>query len=268
LALKGPCLTIRKFPTHRLRMQDWVELGCLSINAAQFLKNAVEHRKNMVISGGTGSGKTTLLNALSAFISNDERIITIEDSAELKLDQKHVVSLEARPANLEGRGAVTIRDLVGNCLRMRPDRIVVGECRGGEALDMLQAMNTGHDGSLTTVHANSARDALARIETLCLMSDVSLPLLAIRRQLASAVHFIVQVARLRDGTRRVTAITEISGMEGDVISSQDLFVFEQQGEDTAGRIVGKLRACGIAAGFYGKAKAEGENMDFGVFAPE
>ncbi|MES2202408.1 MAG: ATPase, T2SS/T4P/T4SS family, partial [candidate division FCPU426 bacterium] len=255
----------RKFSQKRISIEEMVRSGSLSSPAASFLKNAVLHRKNIVVSGGTGSGKTTLLNALSSFIPDDERIITVEDSAELKLDQPHVVSLEARPKNLEGKGEVSIRDLVTNCLRMRPDRIVVGECRGGEALDMLQAMNTGHDGSLTTVHANSSRDALSRIETLCLMSDVSLPLSAVRRQLASAVQFIVQIARLKDGTRRVTAITEVCGIEGDTISSQDIFEFKQQGEDASGKISGDLKASGIAASFYGKAKAQGHVMDFGVF---
>jgi pilus assembly protein CpaF len=266
LALKGPCLTIRKFSKKRLSVDDLIRWKSLSPQAVTFLKNAVEHRKNIVVSGGTGSGKTTLLNALSSFIPEGERIITVEDSAELRLAQEHVISLEARPANLEGRGEVSIRDLVINCLRMRPDRIVVGECRGGEALDMLQAMNTGHDGSLTTVHANSSRDALSRIETLCLMSELALPLPAIRRQIASAVDLIVQVARLKDGSRKVTAITELCGIEGDTLSTQDIFVFQQRGEDEAGKIVGSLNPTGLAPAFYRKAKEDGHPMDFGIFS--
>ncbi len=255
LSLKGPCLTIRRFPKSRLGMQALVGLGALSPQAAAFLKSAVELRKNIVVSGGTGSGKTTLLNALSAYIPEDERIITIEDAAELKLDQEHVVPLESRPKNMEGRGEVTIRDLVANALRMRPDRIVVGECRGGEALDMLQAMNTGHDGSLSTVHANSPRDALARLETLCLMSDLALPLAAVRRQLASAVELVVQVARLKDGSRRLTSIAEITGMEGDTILSQEIFAYDRG-----------LKACGVVPDFYHKARKEGYELDFGLFS--
>jgi pilus assembly protein CpaF len=265
LALRGPCLTIRKFSKRRIRTEELVAWGALSPAAAEFLRVAVLLRKNIVVSGGTGSGKTTLLNALSSFIPEDERILTIEDSAELKLDQSHVVSLEARPKNMEGKGEVSIRDLVINALRMRPDRIVIGECRGGEALDMLQAMNTGHDGSLTTVHANNPRDALSRIETLCLMSEISLPLMAVRRQLASAVELIVQVGRFKDGTRKVQAVTEVCGLEGDTVSSQDIFLFEQEGEDGAGKILGALKPTGVAAEFYKKAKAEGQAMDFGVF---
>jgi pilus assembly protein CpaF len=265
LALKGPCLTVRKFSKTRLTPDDLIRFKSLSEEAGFFLKNAVEHRKNIVISGGTGSGKTTLLNVLSSYIPEDERIITVEDSAELNLNQPHVVSLESRPKNMEGRGEIGIRELVINCLRMRPDRIVVGECRGGEALDMLQAMNTGHDGSLTTVHANSSRDALSRIETLCLMSEISLPLMAVRRQLASAVELIVQVARLKDGSRRVTAITEVCGMEGDIITIQDIFVFKQKGQDASGRIEGRLEATGQAPAFYRQAKENGHVMDFGIF---
>ncbi len=264
LALKGPCLTIRKFPKNRMNAQNLVDRGSLSPEACVVLRQAVEQRQNIVVSGGTGSGKTTLLNALSSFIPEDERIVTIEDSAELKLDQSHVVSLESRPRNLEGRGEVSIRDLVINSLRMRPDRIVVGECRSGEALDMLQAMNTGHDGSLTTVHANSPRDAIARLETLCLMSDVDLPLSALRRQICAAVNLIVQVSRLKDGSRRIMAITELVGLEGEMPLTQDLFVFNQSGEKD-GKIIGQLEPCGIPARFYRDAREAGYEMDFSVF---
>jgi pilus assembly protein CpaF len=265
LAVKGPCLTIRKFPSKRLGMDELVARGALTPVSARFLRQAVESRQNILVSGGTGSGKTTLLNALSAYIPEGERIVTIEDSAELKLQQPHVVTLEARPANLEGHGEVSIRDLLVNSLRMRPDRIVVGECRGGEALDMLQAMNTGHEGSLSTLHANNARDALQRLETLCLMSGVELPLMVVRRQIASAVDVIIQIGRLRDGSRRVMAITELTGMEGDVLSTQDLFAFEQAGISAEGKVLGDLRATGVPARLYQKLKAAGEAADFSVF---
>jgi pilus assembly protein CpaF len=266
LALKGPCLTIRKFPLKRLTLEEMVSGGSLTPQAAGFLQMAVLLRKNLVVSGGTGSGKTTLLNVLSSFIPDGERIITIEDSAELRLQQSHVVSLESRPANLEGQGAVTIRDLVVNSLRMRPDRIVVGECRGGEALDMLQAMNTGHEGSLTTVHANSPRDALGRLETLCLMSEVPLPLKVVRSQIASAVDLLVQAARLKDGSRRITAISEVVGTEGDTVVLQDLFVFRQRGFDGQGRVLGVLESTGIIPQCFHLAREAGIEVDFSLFS--
>ena len=229
LALKGPSLTIRKFAKRKLGAEDLVSFGAVSPAMARFLEVCVEARKNIVVSGGTGSGKTTLLNMLSNFIPDGERIITVEDAAELKLHHEHLVSLESRPANVEGKGAVPIRDLVRNTLRMRPDRIVVGECRGGEALDMLQAMNTGHDGSLTTLHANTPRDALARLETMVLMAGMDLPLAAIREQIASAVDIMVQQTRFACGSRKVTSITEVTGMESGKIQMQELFRFQPQG---------------------------------------
>jgi pilus assembly protein CpaF len=245
LAIDGPTLTIRRFGTKRFGVDDLIRVGALTEIVVDFLRAAVEARLNILVSGGTGSGKTTLLNALSSFIPKADRIVTIEDAAELKLDQPHVVRLESRPPNLEGKGAITIRDLVRNSLRMRPDRIVVGECRGGEALDMLQAMNTGHDGSLTTVHANSARDALARVETMVLMSGFDLPVRAIREQVAGAVDLVVQVARLRDGSRRVIGVSEIVGMEGDVVTMQELVRYNQRGVDGDGKVVGEFEACGV-----------------------
>lgn len=226
-------------------MTDLVNFGSLSNDCAQFLKAAVEGRLNIVVSGGTGSGKTTTLNVLSSFIPTDERIVTVEDAAEVQLRQEHVVTLEARPPNIEGAGAVTIRDLVRNCLRMRPDRIVVGECRGGEALDMLQAMNTGHDGSITTGHANSPREMLSRLEVMVLMSGMDLPIRAIREQIAGAVDIIVQCDRMRDGTRKLTYVTEVVGMEGDVITMQDLFMFKQEGVDDRGKLKGTTIATGL-----------------------
>ena len=238
LSLKGPLLTIRKFSKIPLTINDLIGFGSLTYKMASFLEACVKGRLNVVISGGTGSGKTTLLNILSGYIPHDERIITIEDAAELQLRQEHVLTLESRPANLEGKGQIAIRDLVRNALRMRPDRIVVGEVRGGEALDMLQAMNTGHDGSMTTGHANSSRDMLARMETMVLMAGMNLPLNAIRQQIAGAIDLIVQQSRMRDGSRKVTGISEILGMEGDIITTQDIFVYEHPkiGE-TAGRFV-------------------------------
>jgi pilus assembly protein CpaF len=265
LALKGPCLTIRKFMRETLSSDDLVMKGTLSAEMAEFLLTAVKYRQSIVISGGTGSGKTTTLNVLSSFIPEDERIITIEDAAELKLSQAHVVALETRPPNLEGRGEVAIRDLVRNALRMRPDRIVVGECRGGEALDMLQAMNTGHEGSLTTLHANSPRDALARLETLVLMSGMELPVRAIRDQVASAVSLIVQQARLSDGSRRITHISEVTGLEGEVVTMQDLFVFEESGADKAGKIKGEYKATGQVPHFYETLRQRGVDVDFTPF---
>ena len=244
LSLVGPCITIRKFSKIPFTVEDLIRFGTLTPEATKFLEAAVKARLNIVISGGTGSGKTTLLNVLSAFIPPDERIITIEDSAELQLKQEHVVRLEARPPNIEGKGRVTIRDLVVNALRMRPDRIVVGEVRAGEALDMLQAMNTGHDGSLTTAHSNSPRDTLSRIETMVMMAGMELPLKAIRQQIASAIDLIVHAERLRDGSRKVVKITEILGMEGDTIVLQDIFEFIEEGMD-GDRILGMLRPTGL-----------------------
>ena len=229
-----------------------------------FLRACVEARLNIFVSGGTGSGKTTTLNVLSSFIPNDERIITVEDAAELQLRQEHVVTLESRPSNIEGKGAVPIRELVKNCLRMRPDRIIVGECRGGEALDMLQAMNTGHDGSMSTGHANSPRDMLARLETMVLMAGVDLPLRAIREQVSSAVDLIVHQSRLKDGTRRIVNITEVQGMEGDVIVMQDVFVFEQTGV-VEGKIQGRLRPTGIRPKFVEKFEVMGIHLPRGLF---
>lgn len=244
LALNGPTITIRKFGRERLRAEDLLRFGSISPEGLEFLKACVESRLNIVISGGTGSGKTTLLNVLSSFIPDGERIITIENAAELKLNQEHVVTLESRAPNIEGRGEVTIRQLVINCLRMRPDRIVVGECRGGETLDMLQAMNTGHDGSLTTLHSNSPRDTLARMETMSLMAGMELPIRAIREQIASAVDLIVHQERFRDGTRKITSVTEVQGMEGDVIVMQEVFAFQQTGFEN-GKVIGRLRPTGV-----------------------
>lgn len=250
LAVNGSALTIRKFAADPLRVQDLVRFGSLSPEMAQLLDACVKAHLNILVSGGTGTGKTTLLNVLSSFIPPDERIITIEDAVELQLQQEHVVRLESRPANIEGRGEITIRDLLKNSLRMRPDRIVVGECRGGEALDMLQAMNTGHDGSLSTIHANSPRDAVSRLETLVLMAGMDLPLRAVREQIASAVDLIVQLTRLRDGSRRVTHVTEVQGMEGDVVTLQDAFVFDYSaGVDASGRFLGKPVSTGVRPRF-------------------
>jgi len=245
VALDGPMLTIRKFSRDPYQAEDLVNFGTLTHEAVGFLKACVMARANMIISGGTGSGKTTLLNVCSSFIPPDERIVTIEDAAELQLHQEHVCRMESRPPDLNGENRVTIRDLVINALRMRPDRIVVGECRAGEALDMLQAMNTGHDGSLTTLHANSTRDALSRLETMVLMAGIDLPAKAIRQQVASAVELIVQLARLRDGTRKVVSVTEITGMEGETITMQELFIWETHGVDQQGNLVGAFRPTGI-----------------------
>lgn len=255
LALNGPTITIRKFRKDKLTVQDLVRFGSMSQDMADFLAACVKARLNIVVAGGTGSGKTTLLNVLSSFIPEDERIITVENAAELQLRQDHVVTLESRPPNVEGKGEVTIRDLVINCLRMRPERIIVGECRGGETLDMLQAMNTGHDGSMTTIHANTPRDAISRIETMCLMAGMDLPARAIREQIASAIHVFVQQSRLKDGSRKVTQITEVAGMEGDVVVLQDIFVFEQTGIDEKGKIVGQLRPTGVRPRFLEKFEA-------------
>lgn len=256
LSLIGPVLTIRKFARNPFTVEKLIEIGTITPEAIEFLKACVIARLNIVISGGTGSGKTTFLNVLSGFIPNDERIITIENAAELQLRQEHVVTLETRPPNIEGKGEVTMRDLVINALRMRPDRIIVGEVRGGEALDMLQAMNTGHDGSLTTLHANSPRDALSRIETMVLMAGVDIPIKAIRQQIASALDLIVHMERLKDGSRKVVQITEVQGMEGDTIVLQDIFVFEQLGIEN-GKIIGRLRPTGIRPKFMEKIEAAG-----------
>lgn len=268
LALDGPTITIRKFSKSPLTVDDLISFGTLSPEMASFLKAAVECRLNLIVSGGTGSGKTTLLNVLSSFIPEDERIITIEDSAELQLRQDHVVRLESKPANIEGKGAVSIRDLVRNALRMRPERIVVGECRGGEALDMLQAMNTGHDGSMTTAHANTPRDMLARLETMCLMAGMDLPLRAIREQVSKAIEVIVQQSRMKDGSRKVTHITEVQGMEGDVIVLQDIFVYEQTGMDENGKIMGRLRPTGIRPKFIDKFEMQGVHLPPSVFGAD
>ena len=251
ISLVGPVLTIRKFSKDPLTIDDLVRFGTVTPEMVSFLKAVVESRLNVVVSGGTGSGKTTTLNVLSSFIPEDERIITIENAAELQLRQEHVVTLESRPANIEGKGEVTIRDLVINSLRMRPERIVVGECRGGEALDMLQAMNTGHDGSMTTAHANTPRDTLSRLETMCLMAGIDLPVRAIREQIAAAVDVIVQQSRMKDGSRRITAVTEVQGMEGDVIVMQDIFIFEQTGIEN-GKIIGRMKPTGIRPKFIEK----------------
>ncbi len=264
LAIKGPTITIRKFSKDPFKADDLIRFGTLTPEMATFLKACVEARLNIVVSGGTGSGKTTTLNVLSDFIPPDERIITVENAAELQLRQDHVVTLESRPANIEGRGEITIRDLVINCLRMRPDRIVVGEVRGGEALDMLQAMNTGHDGSLTTAHANTPRDALARLETMVLMAGMELPVRAIREQIASAVDLIVQQERLKDGSRKVVTIAEVQGMEGDVIVMQDIFVFEQTGVE-GGKIVGRMKPTGIRPKFIEKFEASNIYLPPNIF---
>ena len=250
LALKGACITIRKFSKKPLQVKDLIQFGSINERMARFLTRSVAIRKNIIISGGTGSGKTTLLNVLSGAIPEDERVVTIEDAAELQLAQPHVVSLESRPPNLEGKGAYTIRDLVKNALRMRPDRIVVGECRGSEAIDMLQAMNTGHEGSMTTTHANSPREAVARIETLCLMAGVDLPVRAIRAQIASSIHLIVQQSRLSDGSRRVTAISEVVGVDDDGdVELNELYSFVRLSTGAGGKIVGEFRASGYLPSF-------------------
>lgn len=268
LSLNGPILTVRKFSKEPYTIDDLIKFNTLNREMAIFLNACVKARLNIFISGGTGSGKTTTLNVLSSFIPNDERIITIEDAAELQLNQEHVISLEARPANIEGKGAVPIRDLVVNSLRMRPDRIIVGECRGGEALDMLQAMNTGHDGSLATGHANSPRDMIARLETMVLMAGVDLPVKAIRQQIVSAIDLIVQQARFKDGTRRIINITEVQNMEGDVAVLQDIFTFNQKGIDEDGKIIGELVATGIRPKFYDKFQSYGINVPASVFNTE
>lgn len=267
LALSGPTVTIRKFTARAMTPDDFIRFGTWTHNAAEFMKLCVWLRKNIIVAGGTGSGKTTLLNLLSGYIPSSERIITVEDAAELRLRQPHVVRLEARAANIEGKGAVTIRDLVRNCLRMRPDRILVGECRGGEALDMLQAMNTGHDGSLTTVHANSPRDVISRLETMVLMSGMDLPSRAIREQIASAVDIIIHESRMSDGSRKVVAVTEVTGLEGSQVVMQDIFAFKQTGVDSRGRVLGELRATGAVPTWYEQLAGRGIACDTAMFDP-
>lgn len=268
LSLIGPVLTIRKFARVPYTIDDLIGMKTVNREMAVFLNACVKARLNIFISGGTGSGKTTTLNVLSSFIPNDERIVTIEDAAELQLGQEHVVSLESRPPNIEGTGEIPIRELVRNSLRMRPDRIIVGECRGGEALDMLQAMNTGHDGSLATGHANTPRDMLARLETMVLMAGVELPVKAIRQQIVGALDLIVQQARFKDGTRRIVNITEVQDMEGDVVVLQDIFAFQHEGIDSDGRIIGDLRATGIRPRFYDKFQQFGLNVPTSIFSSE
>jgi pilus assembly protein CpaF len=264
-AVDGASLTIRKFRKEKYSVEQLIEFNTLTQGMADFLRACVLGRLNIIISGGTGSGKTTFLNVLSGYIREDERIVTIEDAAELKLQQDHVVRLETKVANVEGLGIVSIRDLVRNALRMRPDRIIVGECRGGEALDMLQAMNTGHDGSLTTIHANTPRDALSRLETLVLMAGMDLPIKIVRQQISSALDVIVQIARMRDGTRRLTAVTEVAGMEGDVIVLSDIFKFNQTGVDTEGKILGQVKPTGIRPLFGPRLEAAGYKLGAEIF---
>ena len=265
LAVDGPLLSIRRFGTDKLMPQDLVDKKALTSGMMELLQGAVKAKLNIIIVGGTGAGKTTLLNALSVFISSKERIVTIEDAAELQLKQPHVARLETRPANLEGTGAVRQRQLLVNSLRMRPDRIVVGEVRGEEALDMLQAMNTGHDGSLTTIHANTPRDAVSRLEVMVSLANANMQLISIRQQISSAVHLFVQTARLSDGTRRVVNLTEVSGMEGDVITLQDIFVFEKRGVSPEGKVLGRFAATGIRPKFYEKLLAGGIRLPPDIF---
>lgn len=264
ISLVGPVLTVRKFARNPITLEQLIQFGTITPEALQFLKACVEARLNLLISGGTGSGKTTLLNILSQYIPADERIVTIENAAELQLRQEHVVTLESRPPNIEGRGEVTIRQLVINCLRMRPDRIIVGEIRDEAALDMLQAMNTGHDGSMTTAHSNSPRDTLARMETMVMMAGMELPVRAIREQVSSAIDLIVHEERMRDGTRKVVNITEVSGMEGDIITMTDIFVFEQSGFE-GGKIIGRLRPTGLRPKFMDKIESSGIHLPPSIF---
>jgi len=264
-AIDGPTITIRKFAKEKLVVDDLIRFGSLTQPMAEFLRACVQGRLNIIVSGGTGSGKTTLLNVLSNFIPDDERIVTIEDSAELQLAKPHVVRLEARPPDPDGVGRVTIRDLVINALRMRPERIVVGECRGAEALDMLQAMNTGHDGSLTTLHANTPRDAISRLETMCLMAGIDFPVKIIREQIASAIDLIVQTARLRDGSRKITQITEVQGMEGDVVVMQPVFHFIERGATPEGRVIGEMVNANIRPKFIPRLEARGVHLPPEIF---
>jgi pilus assembly protein CpaF len=268
LALDGPALSIRRFGLTPLRMSDVMAFGTLSPEMEAILKGCIKARLNILISGGTGTGKTTLLNILSEYIPGDERIVTIEDSAELQLKQEHVVRLETRPPNIEGKGQVTQRDLVRNTLRMRPDRIILGEVRGGEALDMLQAMNTGHDGSLSTIHANTTRDALSRLETMVLMAGMDLPERAIREQVSSAIHIVLQLSRLSDGSRKVVSFSEITGMEGNTIVMQDVFFFEREGIAPDGKVLGRFRATGVRPSFAKKLKLMGVDIPAGIFERE
>ncbi len=265
LSVTGPTLTVRKFSREPYTTADLVNFGTLTQDMADLLSACVTARLNVVISGGTGSGKTTTLNVLSSYVPNDERIVTIEDAAELRLQQEHVVRLESRPPNLEGKGEITIRMLVRNALRMRPDRIIVGEVRGGEALDMLQAMNTGHDGSLSTAHTNSPRDTLSRLETMTLMAGTELPSRAIREQIAAAIHLIVHQNRLRDGSRKITHITEIQGMEGDVITTQDIMLFQQTGVDEHGNVIGEYVPTGLRPKFLDRLLQEGLEVPASIF---
>ncbi len=265
VAIDGPSITIRKFSKERLTVKQLISFGSLTDTMAEFLQACVVARLNIIISGGTGSGKTTLLNILSSFIPEDERIVTIEDAAELQLQQEHIVRLETKPPNPDGTGGVTIRDLVRNSLRMRPERIVVGEVRGGESLDMLQAMNTGHDGSLTTLHANTPRDAISRLETMCLMAGLDLPIRVVREQIASAVDLIVQQTRLRDGSRKVTQITELAGMEGETVVLTDIFKYEQTGVSGEGKVIGELKPTGIRPLFSSRLEAAGFKLRPEVF---
>ena len=268
LAIDGPCISIRRFPADHLKVEDLIRFGTLSPAIADLLKCVVRGRMNILISGGTGSGKTTLLNVLSGYIPHDERIVTIEDAAELQLQQPHVVRLETRPANLEGKGEVKQRDLVRNALRMRPERIILGEIRGEEAFDMLQAMNTGHDGSLATIHANSPRDALARLENMVAMTGLDLPTKMVRTQIASAVNIVIQVSRLEDGTRRVLSFQEIQGMEGDVFTMSEIFRFERHGLDEQNRVLGQLRATGVVPGFYERLQQRGIAPPIAIFSAD
>jgi pilus assembly protein CpaF len=265
LALNGPTITIRKFSKDPFQISDLVNFGTVSEEMAIFLEACVKARLNLFVSGGTGSGKTTTLNVLSNFIPDDERIVTIEDAAELQLGQEHVVSLESRPPNIEGKGAITIRDLVRNSLRMRPDRIIIGEVRGAEALDMLQAMNTGHDGSLATGHSNSPRDMIARLETMVLLAGVELPVKAIREQIAGAIDVIIQQSRLKDGTRKIVSITEVQGLEGDIIVLQDIFTFRQEAVNSEGKVIGRLVPTGVRPKFYDRLEVSGIHIPIGVF---
>ena len=267
LSLNGPILTIRKFSKDPYKITDLIKFGTITEPMAQFVRACVRSRLNMLVSGGTGSGKTTTLNVLSSFIPEEERVVTVEDAAELQLNQEHVVTLESRPATVEGRGRIAIRDLVVNALRMRPDRIVVGECRGGEALDMLQAMNTGHDGSLTTIHANSPRDSLNRLETLVLMAGAELPSRAIREQISSAINVIVQQSRLRDGSRKIIAVSEVLGLHGDQVKVQDIFVFKQTGVSEDGKVQGYFTATGIIPKYFDHLQSSGEGVGKDIFTP-
>lgn len=267
LAITGPTITIRKFAVNPYTLDDLITFGTLSLEMASFFKSSVRGRMNIIVSGGTGSGKTTFLNVLSGFIPHDERIVTIEDAAELQLQQEHVISLESRPSNIEGKGTVTIRELVVNSLRMRPDRIIVGEVRSSETLDMLQAMNTGHDGSITTIHSNSPRDSLARMETMIHMGGIDMPSRALREQIASAINLIIQVSRFPDGSRKVSKVSEITGMEGETITLQDIYVYHQDGYDLKGRVVGRHIPTGVVPTYLDRLKTYGENILPSLFKP-